>query len=71
MTVKEFLEEVTAVFEKAGIPCASREALLLVCHVLSVDQIYIFTHKDEYVNEKLLLAAAALVNERCKGRPLA
>jgi release factor glutamine methyltransferase len=71
MTIREFLDEVTSVFEKAGISCAHREALLLVCHVLSCEQIYVFTNKDEYVDEKILLAAAALVNERCKGRPLA
>ncbi len=71
MTIKEFLDEITAVFEKAGISCAQREALLLACHVLSCEQIYIFTHKGEYIDEKILLAAAALVNERCKGRPLA
>ncbi len=71
MNIKEFLDEITTVFRKAGIACAEREALLLACHVLSVDQVYIFTHKDEYIDEKVLLAAAALVNERCKGRPLA
>ena len=71
MTVKEFLDEITTVFERAGIACAKREALLLACHVLSCDQLYIFTHKDEYIDEKVLLGAAALVNERCKGRPLA
>ena len=71
MTVKEFLDEITTVFERAGIACAKREALLLACHVLSCDQLYIFTHKDEYIDEKILLASAALINERCKGRPLA
>ncbi len=71
MTIKEFLEEIQTVFERAGVPCAAREAMLLACHILSVDQVYLLIHKDEYVDEKLLLGAAALVNERCKGRPLA
>ena len=71
MTVKEFLEEIETALRKAGIGCAAREAVLLACHVLSVDQVYLYTHKDEYIDEKVLLGAAALVNERCKGRPLA
>ncbi len=71
MTVKEFLEEIEKALRKAGIGCAAREAVLLACHVLSVDQVYLYTHKDEYIDEKVLLGAAALVNERCKGRPLA
>ena len=71
MTIKEFLEEIQRVFEKSGIPCAAREAALLACHVLSVDQLYLIVNKNEYIDEKILLAAAALVNERCSGRPLA
>lgn len=71
MTIEELLKEIENVFTKSGIMCAGREALLLVCHVLSADQVYLFTHRDEYIDEKLLLAAAALVNERCGGRPLA
>ena len=71
MTIKEFLEEIQRVFEKCGITCAAREAMLLACHVLSKDQLYLIVNKDEYIDEKILLAAAALVNERCSGRPLA
>lgn len=71
MTIQEFLDEIEKVFVKSGIECAQREALLLACHVLSVDQVYIFTHRDEYIDEKILLASAALINERCAGRPLA
>lgn len=71
MTIKEFLEEIDKVFAKSGIECSRQEALMLVCHVLSADSVYLFTHMNEYVDEKLLLAAAALVNERCGGRPLA
>lgn len=71
MTIKEFLEEITKVFRKSGVACPENEAVLLACHVLSVDRSYLLLHRDEYIDEKILLASAALINERCAGRPLA
>ena len=57
-------------FKKVGIECAEAEAKQLACHVLSCDTAYLFAHADEEVDDKVLLASAALINERCKGRPL-
>lgn len=71
MTVDEFLEEIIAVFRKSGILEPENEAQLLACHVLSVDKTYLYLHGDEWIDEKILLASAALINERCKRRPLA
>ena len=70
MTVDEFLEEIIRVFRRAGIDCPENEAMLLACHVLSCKKSWLYMHKDDEVDDKLLLASAALINERCKGRPL-
>ena len=70
MTVDEFLEEIIRVFRRAGIECPENEAMLLACHVLSCKKSWLYMHKDDEVDDKLLLASAALINERCKGRPL-
>ena len=70
MTVEEFINEMIRVFRKAGIACAETEAAQLACHVLSCQKSWLYSHKDEEVDDKVLLASAALINERCKGRPL-
>ena len=70
MTVEEFINEIIRVFRKAGIECPEAEARQLACHVLSCRQSWLYMHKDDEVDDKVLLASAALINERCKGRPL-
>ena len=70
MTIKEFLEEIIRVFKKAGVECAEAEARMLACHVLSCSPAFLVSHADEEVDDKVLLASAALINERCKGRPI-
>ncbi len=70
LTIEEFLQEITTVFKKVGIENPGLEAQLLASHVLSVDRFYLFLHKDEELDDKVLLASAALINERCKRRPL-
>ena len=70
MTVDEFIEEIIRVFRRAGIECPENEAMLLACHVLSCEKSWLYMHRDDEVDDKLLLASAALINERCKGRPL-
>ena len=70
MTVEEFINEIIRVFKKAGIACAESEAAQLACHVLSQPKSWLYSHKDDEVDDKVLLASAALINERCKGRPL-
>lgn len=70
MTIKEFLEEIIRVFTWAGIENPSLEAQLLACHVLSCQKVYLFTHGDEEIDDKVLLASAALINERTAGRPI-
>lgn len=70
MTIDEFLQEIIRVFKKSGIANPENEAQLLACHVLSCDKTYLFLHRDEYIDEKILLGSAALINERCKRRPL-
>lgn len=70
MTIEEFLQEIIRAFKKAGIECAEAEARQLACHVLSCDLSYLILHSREEVDDKVLLASAALINERCKGRPL-
>jgi len=71
MTIEEFLQEIITVFKKVGIECAENEAYMLASHVLSLDKTYLMLHKDEEIDDKVLLASAALINERCKLRPLA
>jgi len=70
MTIKEFLDEIIRVFNKAGIENAAGEARMLACHVLSCDETYLFFHQNEEIDDKVLLASAALINERTKGRPI-
>ena len=70
MTIEEFLQEIIRAFKKAGIECAEAEARQLACHVLSCDLSYLILHSREEIDDKVLLASAALINERCKGRPL-
>ncbi|MBR6236150.1 MAG: peptide chain release factor N(5)-glutamine methyltransferase [Firmicutes bacterium] len=70
MTIKEFLEEIIRVFKKAGVECAETEARLLACHVLSCSPAFLVSHADDEMDDKVLLASAALINERCKGRPI-
>lgn len=70
MTIEEFLNEIIRVFEKVGIENAKGEARALACHVLSCDETYLFFHQNEEIDDKVLLASAALINERTKGRPL-
>jgi len=70
MTIKEFLEEIIRVFKKAGVECAETEARQLACHVLSCSPAFLVAHADDEVDDKVLLASAALINERCKGRPI-
>ncbi len=70
MTVKELLEEIIRVFKKAGVECAEAEARQLACHVLSCSPAFLVSHADDEVDDKVLLASAALINERCKGRPI-
>ena len=70
MTVEEFINEIIRAFRKAGIECAETEAAQLACHVLSCRQYWLVAHRDEELDDKVLLASAALINERCKGRPL-
>ena len=70
MTIKEFLEEIIRVFKKAGVECAETEARLLACHVLSCSPAFLVSHSGDEVDDKVLLASAALINERCKGRPI-
>lgn len=70
MTIEEFLAEIITVFKKVGIENPELEAQILAAHVLSVDRTYLFVHKDEELDDKVLLASAALINERCKRRPL-
>ena len=70
MTIEEFLNEIITVFRKVGIENPELEAQILAAHVLSVDRTYLFVHKDEELDDKVLLASAALINERCKRRPL-
>lgn len=70
MTIEEFLQEIITVFKKVGIEDPGLEAQILAAHVLSVDRFYLFLHKDEELDDKVLLASAALINERCKRRPL-
>ena len=71
MTIREFLKEIEDALLKAGIDCAKREAELIACHILSADRVYLYTHMDEYIDEKILLASAAVIKERLEGRPLA
>lgn len=70
MTIREFLEEIIRVFKKAGVESPEAEAKQLACHVLSCSPAFLVSHADDEVDDKLLLASAALINERCKGRPL-
>lgn len=70
MNIKEFLEEIIRVFKKVGIENAEGEARMLACHVLSCDETYLFFHQNEEIDDKVLLASAALINERTKGRPI-
>ena len=70
MTIREFLEEVIRVFKKAGVESPEAEARQLACHVLSCSPAFLVSHADDEMDDKLLLASAALINERCKGRPL-
>ena len=70
MTIREFLEEIIRVFKKAGVESPEAEARQLACHVLSCSPAFLVSHADDEVDDKLLLASAALINERCKGRPL-
>ena len=70
MTIQEFLEEIIRVFQKVGIENAAGEAKMLACHVLSCDETYLFFHQSEEIDDKVLLASAALINERTSGRPI-
>ena len=70
MNIEEFLQEIIRALKKAGIECAEAEARQLACHVLSCDLSYLILHSREEIDDKVLLASAALINERCKGRPL-
>ena len=70
MNIEEFLQEIIRVFKKAGVASPEAEARILACHVLSCEPSYLMLHKDEEIEDKLLLASAALINERCKGRPI-
>lgn len=70
MTIQEFLEEIIRVFQKVGIENAAGEAKMLACHVLSCDETYLFFHQSEEIDDKVLLASAALINERTAGRPI-
>ena len=70
MNIEEFLQEIIRAFKKAGIECAEAEARQLACHVLSCDLSYLILHSREEIDDKVLVASAALINERCKGRPL-
>jgi len=70
MTIEEFIAEIVTVFKKVGIENPELEASILAAHVLSVSRTYLFAHKDEELDDKVLLASAALINERCKRRPL-
>lgn len=71
MTIDQFLEEIIKVFRKSGIFNPENEAQIMACHILSCDKTYLYLHRNEYIDEKILLGSAALINERCKGRPLA
>jgi len=70
MTIEEFLQEIIRVFKKVGIENAEGEARMLAAHVLSCDESYLFFHQNEELDDKVLLASAALINERTKGRPI-
>ncbi len=70
MTVDEFIEEIIRVFRRAGIECPESEAMLLACHVLSCKKSWLYLHKNDEMDDKVLLASAALIKERCKGRPI-
>ena len=70
MTIEEFLQEIITVFKKVGIENPKLEAELLACHVLSCTRSHLLVAQNEEIPDKVLLASAALINERCKRRPL-
>lgn len=70
MTIGEFLKETETVLERAGIEDSALEAQILTSHVLSCRRSYLFAHKDEDIDDKLLLALDTLIKDRCRRRPL-
>ena len=70
MNIEEFLQEIIRAFRNAGIASPEAEARILACHVLSCDPSHLMLHREEEIDDKVLLASAALINERCKGRPI-
>ncbi len=70
MTIGEFLKETETLFCKAGVENAALEVQILATHILSCGRSYLFAHRDENFDDKMLLKAAALIKERCGRRPL-
>lgn len=53
MTIAEWLKNATEQFERANIPSAQLDAVVLLCHILGVDKTYLVAH----ANDSLALTA--------------
>ncbi len=69
-TIQKLLEHGINILESKGKTNSLLDVQLLLCHILNVDKIYIFTHKDEKVSHINVDKFLSLLYRRKDGFPL-
>jgi release factor glutamine methyltransferase len=69
-TVRTLFEEAVENLHRAGVEDATREAEILLCHVLKKDRVYLYAYGKNSVDESTCHLFSVLLSERMSGKPL-
>jgi len=70
LTIAKLLQRGIDMLEKGDYNNPLLDAQLLLCYTLNVDKIYLYTHKDEQINEETVDKFLKLIQKRSQGYPL-
>lgn len=71
VTIKDVHRRCTSILQKAGIESASLESSILICKVLQVDKILLYSHPERMIEHSELEEIDRLIEKRISGYPLA
>jgi release factor glutamine methyltransferase len=70
MTVRQILKKGVEILGNREYLNPTLDALLILCYLLNVDKIYIYTHMDQVVSKEIVDKYMKLIKTRKKGYPL-
>lgn len=70
MTLQQFLDDIQQQLEKAGVPTARLDCLVLLEHVLGENRAHLLAYPELELQEAQLLEVQKLVNQRARHEPL-